>query len=275
MGIILKEMLGDTGILGTWLFTSGIVFLRYAIIAGVAYFIFYYLLKDKLPHKRIQEKYPKMTKVWAEVKHSSHSAIIFGFLGMIIFLMKEQGWTALYTDFSEYGLLYAAFSFIFILFFHDAYFYWMHYGMHKIKPLMKFHAIHHKSHNPTPWAAMAFHPIEALLEYAFIPFLVLLVPFHPLVLMMFAIFSFVFNVIGHLGFEVFPKGFVTNPLTAWINTATHHNMHHKNGNGNFGLYFNIWDRIMETNHDGYIEKFNEIATRSKPELDIKGKVVVG
>ena len=56
------------------------------------------------------------------------------------------------------------------------------------------------------------------------------------------------NVLGHLGFELYPKGFTTHWLGKWNNTSTHHNMHHKYYNCNYGLYFNIWDRIMGTNH---------------------------
>ncbi len=265
MGVVIESLFGEMSYLPTWLFGSTFMFLRYAIFAGVATFIFYYLLRDKIPHKKIQQKYPKMTKVWAEIKHSSHTAIIFGFLGMIIHVLTGNGMTHIYSDFSEYGIIYTLFSFVFIVFFHDAYFYWMHYAMHKIKPLMRFHAIHHKSYNPTPWAAMAFHPIEALVEFAFIPFLVVVMPFHPMVLMLFGMFSFFFNVLGHLGFEVFPKGFTTHPITKWINTSTHHNMHHKNGSANFGLYFNIWDRVMGTNHKNYEETFEEVANRQKEE----------
>ncbi len=261
IGNLILEM----GLLPTWMIMSVFMFVRYAFFAGLASFIFYYLLKNKLQHKKIQERYPKMAKVWAEIKHSSHTAVIFGFLAIVIYFLSEKGMTQMYYDFSEYGLMYTGFSLIVIILFHDTYFYWMHYAMHKIKPLIRFHAIHHKSHNPTPWAALAFHPIEALLEFGFIPILVMVMPFHPGVIAFFALYSFTFNVIGHLGFEVYPKGFVNHPFFKWFNTSTHHNMHHKNGNGNFGLYFNFWDRIMGTNHEKYEEKFNEIVSRQKEE----------
>lgn len=259
--ISLVEGIGN--ILIQWMGVSTFMFLRYAVIAGIATALFYGIFKKKKFHLKIQQKYPKMSKVWEEVKHSSVTALIFGFLAVIINWMTDMGWTQVYTDFSEYGIFYAVFSFVVLAFVHDAYFYWMHYAMHKVKPLMKFHAIHHKSHNPTPWAAMAFHPVEAVTEFAIFPLVVMVMPFHPIVLVLFGLFSFVFNVIGHLGFEVFPKGTTRHPIGRWFNTSTHHNMHHKNGNANFGLYFNIWDTIMGTNHKNYLAKFDEVVNREK------------
>lgn len=256
---------GGTAIL-QWLGMSAFMFLRYAIIAGIAFAFYYKFLRGKLSNKKIQQKYPKMSKVWQEVKHSSHTALIFGFLALVVNWMTNAGWTQIYTDFSEFGIGYAVLSFFVILIIHDTYFYWMHYSMHKFKPLQKFHAIHHKSHNPTPWAAMAFHPIEALAEFAFIPLAVILIPFHPVVLALFGIFSFVFNVIGHLGFEVFPKWSTRHPILKWVNTSTHHNMHHKNGSANFGFYFNFWDTVMGTNHKNYLDKFDEVVNRDEVEL---------
>jgi len=48
------------------------------------------------------------------------------------------------------------------------------------------HAVHHRSHNPTPWAALAFHPLEAFAEIAVVPVVILWMPFHPLVLFAFS-----------------------------------------------------------------------------------------
>jgi sterol desaturase/sphingolipid hydroxylase (fatty acid hydroxylase superfamily) len=69
------------------------------------------------------------------------------------------------------------------------------------------------------------------------------------------------NVLGHLGFEIFPSGFTTNPLTKLSNTSVHHNMHHKYVNYNFGLYFNFWDKWMGTNHPNYHQEFESVASK--------------
>jgi sterol desaturase/sphingolipid hydroxylase (fatty acid hydroxylase superfamily) len=40
-------------------------------------------------------------------------------------------------------------------------------------------------------------------------------------------------------------------------------MHHKYVNSNFGLYFNIWDRVMGTNHERYHEEFEAVVSKRK------------
>jgi Delta7-sterol 5-desaturase len=39
---------------------------------------------------------------------------------------------------------------------------------------------------------------------------------------------------------------VRGPIGGWLITATHHGMHHRRMQTNFGLHFRIWDRLMGT-----------------------------
>lgn len=119
----------------------------------------------------------------------------------------------------------------------------------RLFPIM--HRVHHLSHNPTPWAAFAFHPTEAVVQAIVFPIVALFMPLHPLTALVWLIYMTTLNVLGHLGFEILPRGFVRNWWTRWHNTSVHHNMHHRHVNCNYGLYFNIWDRLMKTNHPRY------------------------
>lgn len=74
------------------------------------------------------------------------------------------------------------------------------------------------------------------------------------------------NVMGHLGFELFPKYFTRHWFGQWLNSSTHHNMHHRYVNCNYGLYLNLWDRLMKTNHDKYHDTFDEVKARVNNEL---------
>jgi len=125
----------------------------------------------------------------------------------------------------------------------------------------RIHKVHHLSKDPTPWAAFSFHPSEALIELAFVPALIFTIPLHFSSLLILSLWQIGFNVMGHLGYEVFPQGMVKHPLFKWLNTSTNHNMHHKYVRCNYGLYFNIWDRIMHTNHAKYEETFEEVTAR--------------
>ena len=71
------------------------------------------------------------------------------------------------------------------------------------------------------------------------------------------------NVIGHLGYEIYPKHWTRHWLGRWQNTSTHHNMHHELVKGNYGLYFNWWDKGLGTNHERYLDRFDEITTQAK------------
>ena len=69
----------------------------------------------------------------------------------------------------------------------------------------------------------------------------------------------VYNVYGHLGFELFPKGINRHWLFKWFNTSVNHNMHHQYFKGNYGLYFTFWDNIMQTTHKEYDDRFNKLS----------------
>ncbi len=83
-------------------------------------------------------------------------------------------------------------------------------------------------------------------------------PVHLLAIVIFLMLMTVMNVIGHLGYELYPKNFLGNPLLKWNNTSTHHNMHHRLVNCNYGLYFNFWDKLMGTNHPDYQKSFEDV-----------------
>ena len=72
-----------------------------------------------------------------------------------------------------------------------------------------------------------------------------------------------FNIIGHTGFEIYPKWLMDSWLGKILNTPTNHAMHHEKLRGNYGLYFNIWDRLMKTNHADYEKRFREVTGRGK------------
>jgi Delta7-sterol 5-desaturase len=148
-----------------------------------------------------------------------------------------------------------------MLLIHDSYFYWMHRTMHYPKLFKLFHLVHHKSNNPSPWAAYAFHPLEAVLESLIFVVFLFTIPVHSIHLLLFFIFSLIYNVYGHLGFELYPKGFSTHWFGKWINTSVSHNMHHQYFKGNYGLYFTIWDRLMGTMNKKYEETFDEVTSR--------------
>lgn len=250
-----------------WLLTSLLMFLRYALFAGVPFVIFYMWRKRENFFRKIQQKYPERKRITYEVKYSLSSFAILGLIVSAMSILIEKGYSKLYFDFSEHSWLYFAFTIVASIVLHDTYFYWTHRAMHHPKVFKHVHKVHHMSNNPTPWAAFSFHPIEAVVEFSIAPILIFLMPIHPVALLLFGLYMITLNVMGHLGFELFPKGFTQHWFFKWFNTSTHHNMHHKKVRCNYGLYYNFWDRVMGTNHAEYDKTFEEVKARPRPVFD--------
>ncbi len=260
-----------------FLIGTSIVSLRYFVFAGTAYFLFWKKWKDKFSHRIIQGKLSDISKIKTEIFYSLTTMLVFGLVGVGIFSAKKAGLTYIYSDISQKGFGYFFFSIIAMIVLHDAYFYLTHRLMHHKILFKHVHSVHHRSTNPSPWAAFAFHPYEAVIEAGIVPLIVSFMPVHGLAIFIFLLYMTFLNVLGHLAFETFPKGFVGSSLTNWHNTTTHHNMHHKFFNCNYGLYFNWWDKIFKTNHKDYQIQFDLITQNplflEKPSLVPDKKVI--
>jgi Delta7-sterol 5-desaturase len=235
---------------------------NYFLTAGIAFTIFYIILRKRIEFKKIQSKFPQNKDYRREIFYSIISIIIFSFPPIfILFNDSIRPYTQYYTDINQHSKLYFFSAFILMIFIHDAYFYWLHRLMHN-KFLFKFvHLIHHKSTNPSPWAAYAFHPIEAILESGIFVLLLFIMPLQDWHLIVFFICSLIYNVYGHLGFELYPKGFSKNWFGKWLNTSVNHNMHHQYFDGNYGLYFTFWDRLMGTIRPDYDEHYDNVKNK--------------
>ena len=236
---------------------------KYFFIAAPAFLLFYVLLRRRVSFKKIQLRFPKLKDYRREIIFSTVSIIIFTFPPLFMLNNDRiRPHTTIYGDITQHGLVYAILVFPVMLLIHDTYFYWIHRLMHHPKLFKLFHLTHHKSNNPSPWAAYAFHPLEAVLESLIFVIFLFTIPMHAFHLEYFFIFSLVYNVYGHLGFELYPRNFSKHWFGKWMNTSVAHNMHHQYFNGNYGLYFTIWDRLMGTLRQEYDKSFDEVTSRS-------------
>ena len=196
-----------------------------------------------------------------EIGWSLASAAIYGFpAGLLAWGWQERGWTQIYSDVGEYPLWWLPVSVLLYLFLHDSWFYWTHRWMHRPKWFRIAHAVHHASRPPTAWAAMSFHPIEALTGAVVIPLLVLLIPIHWGALLFVLAVMTVMGVTNHMGWELFPKWLVEGGAGRWLITASHHQRHHKDYRCNYGLYFRFWDHVCGT--DKGLGHFDHAAGRA-------------
>lgn len=247
----------NSGLLKLWATATSIIAFRYVFFAGVAFVLFYWVFKDRLSARKIQSVFPKSKDYRRDITYSLITSAIFG-VQIILVLFVFRDYTRLYSDPAKYSIAYHVFCFIAMIFIHDTYFYWTHRLMHHPHLFKYFHLVHHKSHNPSPWASYAFHPLEAIVEGGIVPVIAFLLPVWTPLFIAFLIFQLMVNVYGHTGYELLPENFHRTSIGRWINTSVSHNMHHKYFDCNYSLYFMIWDRIMGTVHRKYDKTYDEV-----------------
>ncbi len=159
---------------GTWISYFLVIGIRYLVIAGLAFLVWYVLLRKRISFKKIQLRFPSGIDYQREIFFS------------------------LCTMFLEVGILVVLIYTI---------------------PVTKAH------------------------------------------LFFFFLFQMLYNVYGHLGWELFPKNFQRTWIGRWINTSVTHNQHHQYFTGNYGLYFLFWDRLMGTMREDYEAKYDEVKGR--------------
>ena len=228
-----------TAILISALAMTAIVGLRYLATSG----LFAWITDRVRPgyHDRLKGQ------IRSEIGWSLASAAIYGVpAGIVAWGWQERGWTLIYTGWTDYPLWYLPLAPLLYLFAHDTWFYWTHRWMHRPRIFRVAHAVHHASRPPTAWAAMSFHPWEALTGAIVIPLLVFLVPIHIALLGVVLGVMTVMGVTNHMGWEMFPRRLVHSRLGSWLITASHHQRHHEDYLCNYGLYFRFWDRLCGT-----------------------------
>ena len=218
---------------------SAIVGVRYLVVSGG------FALATRVRHPGHYAGLDRQMR--REVMWSLTSAVIYGVpAGILAWGWRTQGWTRVYTDLHARPIWWLPVSVAVYLFAHDTWFYWTHRWMHRPRPFRVAHAVHHASRPPTAWAAMSFHPWEALTGAVVIPALVLLIPIHVAALGLVLTVMTVMGVTNHMGWELFPARLVAGPAGRWLITASHHQRHHERYGCNYGLYFRFWDRVCGT-----------------------------
>jgi lathosterol oxidase len=218
---------------------TAIVGLRYLAVSGG----FAWLTRRRLPGLYDGQG----RQIRREIGWSLASALIYGApAGLLAWGWQEHGWTRVYTNAAAFPLWWIPVSVFLYLFLHDSWFYWTHRWMHRPTLFRVAHAVHHASRPPTAWAAMSFHPWEALTGAVVIPALVLAIPIHVGALLFVLGVMTVMGVTNHMGWELFPGWLVKGRAGAWLITASHHQRHHQQYGCNYGLYFRFWDRLCGT-----------------------------
>jgi Delta7-sterol 5-desaturase len=236
---------------------------RYIVIAGLAFLFWYVIFKRKLSFSKIQLRFPQNKDYTREIFFSLITSVIFASVPYLLLKEPVRQYTLFYYNIHKYPMWWFVLAFPVMLVLHDTYFYFTHRLIHHKRIFSTVHLLHHKSVNPSPWAAFAFHPLEALVEVGIGVIFIFSLPLTIYHLFFFFLFMMLYNVYGHLGWELYPKGFNKTVVGKWINTSVNHNQHHQYFKGNYGLYFLWWDRWLNTIRNDYDVKFEEVKSRCK------------
>jgi len=216
-----------------------IIGIRYLVVSGA------FALATQALHPGLYTRL--VPQIRREIGWSLASAAIYGIpAGIVAWGWDARGWTLIYRDIGAWPLWYFPLSILLYLAAHDSWFYWTHRLMHRPWWFARMHAVHHASRPPTAWAAMSFHPYEALTGAVVIPMLVFLIPIHVWALAVVLSVMTIMGVTNHMGWEIFPRAIVRGAVGNWVITATHHQRHHDEYRGNYGLYFRVWDKLCGT-----------------------------
>jgi Delta7-sterol 5-desaturase len=222
----------------TFLFLTLVMLIRYFALAGTFYFICWRTSRPPISHK------PRgADQNLQDIKWSVLSSFIFAGAGTLLISLWHGGHTRIYLNVTDYGWVYFMLSLPLYLFLHDTYFYWSHRLLHRGVLYRRIHKVHHHSTIPTAWTSFSFHPLEALLQALVLPLLVVLLPIHWTLLVLFLTLMTILGILNHLGYEFYPA--VLERRFKFI-TASHHQFHHQQVKKNFGLYFTWWDHWMQT-----------------------------
>jgi Delta7-sterol 5-desaturase len=252
-GTSLRDLVTDVG---------GNGFGEYLIVSMVFFGLFWLLLHRFFKQRQLsRRRWPRLSQVSRELLFSFCAQ--FTMLGVGAWLaFGETAMNAnMYLKIADYGWVYFT-AVTFLLFaVDDTIFYWTHRAMHHPRLFRTFHRVHHESTDPTPFTSYSFHPLEAAVQaigpLALIPLLMVL-PWHPIALVIYAFGNLLFNMIGHLGYEVYPANWNRIPVLRWKTPALHHYLHHQVVGGNYALYFRWWDKWCGTEIKDFEARYDRI-----------------
>lgn len=182
---------------------------------------------------------PGAADILEQIKIALMAMPLYAALPALTEAVVEKGWTLSYARIADVGvgryLLYFAFYMASVEFFV----YWQHRLLHDIKAGYKhLHHIHHKynkEHTLSPFAGLAFHPFDGILQAIPYSWTLFFVPMHFLTheLLLFATAIWTTNIHDCLHGKVEP-----------IMGAGYHTIHHTTYKHNYGHYFTYMDRLF-------------------------------
>lgn len=222
------------GIFGLYLFLLGSGLTLYFILSSISYLYFFYFKRNQYhPQYQYDKKEILKSIKWAFFSAAGNSAFV-----VIIEVLIIYGNSKIYYDFNDYSWSYTVFSILMVLLIAETLIYWIHRGLHSKLIYRYFHIYHHQFREPTPFASVAFHPIDSFFQASPYHLCAFLLPLNIWVYHGFVILATIWAVIIHDRVRLIP--------CEWVNHTGCHMVHHWYFAHNYGQYFTFWDRLCGT-----------------------------
>lgn len=185
---------------------------------------------------------PGKAIIWDQIKLAQQSLFIYVMLPVLADFLIEEGFTQAYYSLSDVGGL-VPYLFLTVLYFMmvEIGIYWMHRTLHTNKWLFKnLHAVHHKYNKPetlTPFASIAFHPLDGILQASPYVFWLLFIPTH--------YFTHVGMVFGTAIWATYIHDCMDGHVEP-IMSNKYHTIHHTDYHYNYGQIFIFCDKFWGT-----------------------------
>lgn len=181
-----------------------------------------------------RDKIPSIKAIGLQIQVAMRALPFYCALPTLSEYVVEKGWTQCYSSIGEVGwFIYIVHLGIYLVLCEIG-IYWMHRALHDIKPLYKhLHATHHiynKENTLSPFAGLAFHPLDGILQAAPHVICLFLVPTHfrTHMLLLFAEGLWTANIHDCIHGRMWP-----------VMGAGYHAIHHTTYRHNYGHY-TVW-----------------------------------
>ncbi|CAJ1957178.1 unnamed protein product [Cylindrotheca closterium] len=214
-------------------------FIYYATAGIFHYFCYVHPMSKEIFKNR---KRPDSAIIWNQIKLSQASLFIYTMLPVLDEYLIEAGYTKTYFTVDEIGgwvphIATMAFYFACV----EIGIYWMHRTLHTNKTLYKHvHLLHHSYNKPetlTPWASIAFHPLDGILQASPYVFLLPFIPCHYITHVVMVFFTAIWATYIHDAMD-----FNIDPIMG----SKYHTVHHTHYIYNYGQIFTFCDRFWGT-----------------------------
>jgi lathosterol oxidase len=227
-------------------------------LVGLAFLLIHGVCRRWLRPRRIQAADFRARTLGRELVFSTSTLVVSGLTGIASLWLAERGYIR--VGFTDEPVTVALQLGLYFLCF-DLYFYATHRLLHRPLPYRWIHRVHHRSTSPNPLTAFSIHPVEAVVQAAFLPLFLWLVPLQFGTVLIVSVIAPVNSILLHSGHEMFPRWWYRLPLSGWYATPLFHDVHHTGVGWNYGAFTTLWDRLFGTVKPGFEGEFTAVKAR--------------